>query len=110
MKDLVLYSSQLEHSGYAPLKSPIISNPNSSSTFWESVDHYIESNRSANQVTGRPPVAPSSVLHRPQVNPDSRRQLDKYDLEIKPRETFESSAPLLMPPLDFSPFGLHFDN
>ena len=110
MKDLVLYSSQLEAFGFTPLTNPVITNPNTSSTFWESVDSYIDNNRPAYQVTGRPPVAPVTNGHRAQVYLNSRRQLDKYNLEIRPQEIIESSAPLLMPPYDFSPWGFDVHN
>lgn len=104
MKDLVLYSSQFEALGFqSPLTDAVSTNPNTGGNFWEPIDSYIENNRSAYQVTGRPPVAPVTNGHRAQVNHNSRRQLDKYNLEIRPQEIIESSAPLLMPPYDFSP-------
>ncbi|CAF4380366.1 unnamed protein product, partial [Adineta steineri] len=37
------------------------------------------------------------------LNHDTTRQLDKYNLEIRPQGAFTSSAPFIMPPLDISP-------
>ncbi len=39
------------------------------------------------------------------LNNDRTKQLEKYDLEINPQEIITSSAPLLMPPLDISPWS-----
>lgn len=85
MQHLNQYSSRLETAGYQPLVEHVIRDPNRSSTFWDSVDQYI-------QINGNVPL-----------RPPAHRQLDKYNLEICGQEFIESSAPLLLPPLDISP-------
>ena len=91
MHNLNQYSSRLETAGYQPLVEHVIPDPNRSSMFWESVDQYI-------QINGNVYAAP----HVP-LRPQAHRQLDKYNLEIRGQEFIESSAPLLLPPLDISP-------
>ncbi len=103
IKDLVQYSSQLELSGFPQSINPVIHNPNNSSTFWESVDQFIENSKSTNIRTGLPPISRSNQGSRFGLNNITTKQLDKYDLEIKPQEIIESSAPFLMPPLDTLP-------
>jgi hypothetical protein len=103
LKDLVQYSSQLELSGYRPSITPVIRDPNTSDAFWDSVDQYIENSKPTYFVTGLPPIPSSNNRNKFGLNDSTTKQLDKYDLEIKPLKIIESSAPLLMPPLDFSP-------
>ncbi len=100
LNDLVQYSSQLELSGFPPSITPAISNPNTSSTFWNSVDQYIENVRSTNINIGLPPIPRPNNGNRFVLKNNRTKRLDKYDLEIRPQEFIESSAPLLMPPLD----------
>ncbi|UJR32002.1 hypothetical protein I4U23_019472 [Adineta vaga] len=102
LKDLVRYSSQLELSGFRPSITPVITNPNTSSTFWESVDHYIENSNPTNRVTDIPSMHRSYYGRLVDMNGNTTKQLDKYDLEIRPQDPMTSSAPLLMPPLDIS--------
>ncbi|CAF1064750.1 unnamed protein product [Rotaria sordida] len=100
---LVQYSSQLESSGFPPLITHVIANPNTSSTFWEAVDEFIENYKSTTTDRESPPIRRAiDGSHRYILNDSTTKQLDKYNLEIKPQEDFESSAPLLMPPLDNS--------
>jgi hypothetical protein len=103
VQDLARYSSQLELSGFPPSINPVIANPNTSSIFWDSVDHYIDNTRRTNIHTGLPPISRSNNGNRFGLNNNTKKQLDKYDLEIKPQGFIESSAPLLMPPLDTLP-------
>ncbi|CAF1637265.1 unnamed protein product [Adineta ricciae] len=100
LEDLVQYSSQLELAGFPTSMAPVIPNPGTSSTFWESVDNYIQDTHSRTSTTD------TSSIHRSYYNTPfaldnrSTKQLDKYDLEIKAQETFIGSAPLLLPPID----------
>ncbi|CAF1483119.1 unnamed protein product [Rotaria magnacalcarata] len=103
LKALAHYSSQLELSGFTPSINPVIANPNSSTTFWESVDNFIANNRATHSVTGLPPVSRPIDRSGYRLNNSVTKILDKYNLEIKPQEIIESSAPLLMPPLDTLP-------
>jgi hypothetical protein len=103
MQDLARYSSQLELSGFPPSTTAILTDPNTSSTFWDSVDQYIENSRLANIYTELPPISLSNNGSRFGLNNFATKQLDKYDLEIKPQEFIGSSAPFLMPPLDILP-------
>lgn len=104
LKALAQYSSQLELSGFRPSVTPVITNPNASSTFWESVDQFISDHNTKTSVTGSRPSAPRSVDGTGyKLNASTNKQLDKYNLEIKPQGIIESSAPLLMPPLDSLP-------
>ena len=103
MQNLVQYSSQLESSGYRPLVKHVIPDPNRSTMFWESVDQYIQINGNlipTSNLSKIPQTQNNSLIQR---YPQSHRQLDKYDLEIRGQEFIESSAPLLLPPLDISP-------
>jgi hypothetical protein len=103
LKELAQYSSNLEVSGFPPSRTAVINNPNTSSTFWESVDEFVEASRSANIVVGKPPIPSSNTGNKFGLYNNTSKQLDKYDLEIKPQEIIASSAPLLMPPLDILP-------
>ena len=102
LEDLVQYSSQLELAGFPASMAPVIPNPGTSSTFWESVDNYIQDAHSTTNTTD------TSSIHRSYYNTpfgldnQSTKQLDKYNLEIKAQETFIGSAPLLLPPIDTS--------
>ncbi|CAF3380725.1 unnamed protein product [Rotaria socialis] len=103
LKALAHYSSQLELSGFTPSVNPVIANPNFSTTFWDSVDHFIANNKATNSVTRLPPVSRPIDRSGYRWNNSVNKVLDKYNLEIKPQEIIESSAPLLMPPLDSLP-------
>ncbi|CAF3185988.1 unnamed protein product [Rotaria sp. Silwood2] len=103
LQALVQYSSQLELSGFPPSITHVIADPNTSSTFWDSVDQFIENYRlTTTDIELSPLQRAMNGSNRYVFNDSTTRQLDKYDLEIKPREIIESSAPLLMPPLDIS--------
>ncbi|CAF1460861.1 unnamed protein product [Adineta steineri] len=103
LNDLVQYSSHLSLSGFPPSTTPVITNPNSSSTFWDSVDHYIESSRPTSLLIGLPFTPGSYYENSTGLNQDTTKQLDKYNLEIKPQGAFTPSAPFIMPPSDISP-------
>lgn len=81
----------------------MITNPNHDGSFWNSVDQYIENVKSTNTNIGLPPIPRPMNPIRSNFNSNRTKQLDKYDLEIKPQEFIEFSAPLLMPPLDILP-------
>ena len=100
MKNLVQYSSQLEVSGFPPLTNPTIVDPNRSSTFWDSVDSYIETTRLANPSYTIQSSSFTQLNNRFGADQYPTKQLDKYNLEIKPRMIVTSTAPLLLPPLD----------
>jgi hypothetical protein len=93
LKDLVRYSSQLELSGF----------PSTMTSFKDPLSQYIDNLTSIITDPGLPPISYSNDGNRFGFNNNRTKQLDKYDLEIKPQEFIESSAPFLMPPFDNLP-------
>ena len=93
MKDLVQYSSQLELSDFSSTRT----------RFKDPLRQYVESLTSMITDPGLPPISYSNNGNQFGFNNNRTKQLDKYDLEIKPQGIIESSAPFLMPPLDILP-------
>ncbi|CAF4666674.1 unnamed protein product [Rotaria sp. Silwood1] len=103
LQALIQYSSQLEISGFPSSITHVIANPNTSSTFWEAVDEFLDNYKLTTTDVQLQPISQiRNTNNRYVFDNNITRQLDKYNLEIKPQEIIESSAPLLMPPLDIS--------
>ena len=103
MDVLSQYSPQYEVFNFPTSATPVITNPNTSNAFWKAVDEYIENNKSQNTILKSSPMPRSTDIGSYELNDNTTKRLDKYNLEIRPKEVLESSAPLLMPPLDTLP-------